>query len=106
MTSLCSIIHVLGWLISVLAYTISLFIPYPEPYYQVANCTLDNTVVNNPDAPNAGMYYVAIMAVGVFGVGITDLASGDFPYVFTIEFLFRINSRLQFLLFLQSLHQI
>ncbi|XP_063728175.1 uncharacterized protein LOC134855553 isoform X2 [Symsagittifera roscoffensis] len=75
MTSLCSIIHVLGWLISVLAYTISLFIPYPEPYYQVANCTLDNTVVNNPDAPNAGMYYVAIMAVGVFGVGITDLAS-------------------------------
>ena len=63
-------------MVSALAYGLASFLPYPESYYSVENCALNQTSVNNPDAPNAGMKYVAIMALAVCGVGLTDLASG------------------------------
>ena len=59
----------IGWAISVVAYLVGTCLPYPEPYYKLVNGTLDQSQVNNPNAHSAGMMYVAVVAMGVFGVG-------------------------------------
>ena len=65
-----------GWLISGLAFAVTLLIPYPESYYTVDGCKLNRTSVQNENAPDSGAIYAFALGIAAFGASMSDCCSG------------------------------